>query len=119
MQRRGAFGIGNRAAKRTRRDASRRALGSPIWLAVSLLASACGRRTPVDEVVYLADVAPVSPDPRFAVGSSDFKLSRLLYAPLVSVDDEELEPRMELAESVRALDDLHYEVTLRDARFSD
>ncbi len=59
-------------------------------------------------------------DPRFAVGAYDFKLSRLVYAPLVSVDTPTVEPKMELAESVAAISPTEYLVTLRpEARFSD
>jgi peptide/nickel transport system substrate-binding protein len=69
--------------------------------------------------VVLTEAPPISPDPRFAVGAYDFKVSRLLYAPLISVDNDTVEPKMELAESVRPLDDTHWEVALRIAHFSD
>jgi peptide/nickel transport system substrate-binding protein len=74
---------------------------------------------PADELVVLIEAPPATIDPRYVVGAYDFKVSRLVYAPLVSVDDQRLEPKMELAESVRASDPLTWEVTLREARFSD
>jgi peptide/nickel transport system substrate-binding protein len=74
---------------------------------------------PDDELVVLIEAPPVTVDPRFNVGAYDFKVSRLIYAPLVSVDDQSVEPKMELAESVRVIDPLHWEVKLRDAHFSD
>jgi peptide/nickel transport system substrate-binding protein len=50
----------------------------------------------------------------------DFKLSRLVYAPLVSVDTPQVEPKMELAESVERISPTEYVVTVREgARFSD
>lgn len=75
---------------------------------------------PDDELVVLVEAPPQSPDPRHAVTAYDFKLLRLMYAPLVSVDDEHVEPRMELAEYVRPLDARTWEVKLREGvRFSD
>jgi peptide/nickel transport system substrate-binding protein len=74
---------------------------------------------PDDTLVLLIESAPVSPDPRFALGAYDFKLARLLYAPLVSVDNPRVEPQLELAESVTPVDDTHWEIVLREARFSD
>src|SRR5205814_1214621 len=93
----------------------------PLGLALIVgLAGGCGaRRVPADELVFLTEMPATLIDPRFAVSAYDWKLSRLVYAPLVSVDDAAIEPHMELAESVRALDDTHWEVALREARFSD
>jgi peptide/nickel transport system substrate-binding protein len=101
-----------------RRNASKRTLALPVLAAV-LLAGCRAGRVPDDELVVLVEAPPQSPDPRHAVSAYDFKTLRLMYAPLVSVDDEHVEPRMELAESVRALDERTWEVTLRAARFSD
>jgi peptide/nickel transport system substrate-binding protein len=98
-------------------NASSPSLRLPIC---ALLLAACGAgRVPRDELVVLTPEPPTSIDPRFAVSAYDSKVSRLVYAPLVSVDDQQLEPRMELAESVRALDERRWEVVLRAARFSD
>jgi peptide/nickel transport system substrate-binding protein len=59
-------------------------------------------------------------DPRYAVTSNDTKISRLVAAPLVSVDQPTLEPRLELAQAVDAVDPLTWDVTLRPGvRFPD
>jgi peptide/nickel transport system substrate-binding protein len=70
-------------------------------------------------LVVLTETAPVSIDPRFVSGAYDFKLSRLVYAPLVSVDNDTLEPKMELAESVLPSSPTEWDVTLKEAQFSD
>jgi len=73
--------------------------------------------------VVLIETPPVSIDPRYCIGGYDFKVSRVAYAPLVSVDTTTLEPQMELAASVRptvtAAGGNDWEIILRDARFSD
>lgn len=74
---------------------------------------------PPDELVVLVENPAQSPDPRWAITAHDLKLQRLLYAPLVSVDNQRVEPKMELAERVTPLDDTHWEVVLREAQFSD
>ncbi|MFI5290393.1 MAG: ABC transporter substrate-binding protein, partial [Polyangia bacterium] len=114
---------------KTRGNASRASGRLPILstlivvagaVAVTLPLGSCRpHRVPKDELVVLIESPPHSPDPRYALSAYDFKLGRLLYAPLVSVDDLTVEPKMELAKSVRALDATHWEVVLRDARFSD
>jgi peptide/nickel transport system substrate-binding protein len=76
-------------------------------------------RVPNDELVVLIEQPPLSPDPRFSVSSYDFKIGRLLYAPLVSVDNQTVEPKMELAASVRSTDGLRWQIELRPAHFSD
>jgi peptide/nickel transport system substrate-binding protein len=57
-------------------------------------------------------------DPRYVLGAYDYKIGRLVYASLVSVDTPNLEPKMELAESVVS-DGNDWVITLREARFSD
>jgi len=86
-------------------------------LALGLAACGAGR-VPDDEVVVLLEQPPVSIDPRFCIQASDFKVSRMVYAPLVSTDTQTLEAKMELAESVVSVGN-DWEITLRDARFSD
>src|SRR5207244_2021127 len=77
-------------------------------------------RVPDDELVVLITDPAKTLDPRFAVGAYDFKLSRLVYAPLVSVETPTVEAKMELAEKVDPLSPLEYVVTIRaGARFSD
>jgi peptide/nickel transport system substrate-binding protein len=68
--------------------------------------------------VVLIETPPVSIDPRFVVQASDYKVSRMVFAPLVSTDTLTLEPTMELAESVTPAGN-DWEIVLRDARFSD
>jgi peptide/nickel transport system substrate-binding protein len=88
-------------------------------LALACLVGGCNpARVPKDELVVLMEAPPNTLDPHFAISSYDFKLSRLVYAALVSADTPTLELEMVLAESIapRGLD---WVVTLRDARFSD
>ncbi len=86
---------------------------------LALLAGGCGAgRVPDDELVVLIEQPPVSIDPRYCIQASDFKVSRMVYAPLVSTDTQTLELKMELAESVRSVGN-DWEITLRDAKFSD
>lgn len=97
------------------------------WLLFSGLA--CQRlRVPQDELVVLIEQPPKNIDPRYTTTSYDHKLSYLAYARMVSVDDDTLEPRLELAERVQVLPtetagphagQLRFEITLRAAKFSD
>jgi peptide/nickel transport system substrate-binding protein len=68
--------------------------------------------------VVLIEQPPNSIDPRWCISGYDFKVSRLVYAPLVSVDNARLEPQFELAEDMHNVGN-DWEITLRDARFSD
>lgn len=106
-------------AARRARDAQ----AGRCWLLLGALLALSGcsaGRVPRDELVVLIESPPQTLDPRYAVTAYDFKLSRLVYTPLVSVDNQALEPRMELAESVEAVSPTEYLVTLRpDVRFSD
>ena len=87
--------------------------------------TSCGSgRVPDDTLVVLIEMPPISIDPRYAVSSYDFKIGRLVYAPLVSTDTETTDLQMELAESVVPSPTTpdggnDWIVTLRDARFSD
>jgi peptide/nickel transport system substrate-binding protein len=100
---------------------SRRLLALPLLLLA--VASCHVGRVPDDELVVLIETPPVSIDPRYCIGGYDFKVSRMVYAPLVSTDTPNLEPKMELAASVRpsvtAAGGNDWEIVLRDARFSD
>src|SRR5262249_925448 len=93
-----------------------------IGLALALLA-ACGgrtRRTPDDTLVWVLEASVKELDPRYSQSSHETKISRLIAAPLVSVDQPSMEPVMELAESVVPVDDVPWDVTLRPGqRFSD
>jgi peptide/nickel transport system substrate-binding protein len=79
----------------------------------------CGSgRVPDDELVVLIEQPPQSIDPRWCISGYDFKVSRLVYAPLISVDNDRLEPQFELASDMHNVGN-DWEITLRDARFSD
>jgi peptide/nickel transport system substrate-binding protein len=103
---------------RTRRNASRAFARLPLWLALGIVAGCNPAKVPKDELVVLLESPPVSIDPRSNVTASDFKISRMVYEPLVSVDTTTLEPQFELAESV-VPDGTNWVITLRDARFSN
>ncbi len=77
-------------------------------------------RTPPDTLVVLFESAARTTDPRHAASSYDAKVSRLVAPGLITVDSEDMAPRLELAERIDEIDPLTYEVTVRaDARFSD
>jgi len=96
---------------------SRRSLGLPV---LALVLAACGAgRVPDDELVVLIEQPPVSIDPRYCLQSYDYKVSRMVYAPLVSTDTQDLTEKMEIAESVVPVGN-DWQITLRDGiRFSD
>lgn len=105
-----------------------RFFAASAWiLGLLLLMSSTGcrrHRIPTEELVVLIEQPPRNIDPRYATTSYDFKLAYLSYARLVSVDDDALRPKLELAErievvSVSAAQGMTLEVTLRDAQFSD
>lgn len=59
-------------------------------------------------------------DPRYVGDAYGLKLSRLLYASLVTIDPRTLMPRPDLAEQVSMEDALHYRVRLKpNLRFAD
>jgi len=91
-------------------------LGVAAWVA------GCGstQRTKADELVILIEATVEDLDPRFAASGYAIKISRLVAAPLVSLNTKDMRPKMELAESVVQPDPRSYVVTLRpEARFSD
>jgi len=105
-------------------------LARAAWLALVLalvgLGAGCVRqRVPSDELVVLIESPPRNIDPRYTTTSIDYKLAFLAYARLVDVDTDTLEPRFDLAEKVEPVPaggqgaPLRYEVTLREAHFSD
>ncbi len=89
------------------------------------MTTSCGSgRVPDDTLVVLIETPPLSIDPRYAINAYDFKIGRVVYAPLVSSDTATTDLQMELAESVVASPTTadggnDWLVTLRDARFSD
>ena len=74
---------------------SRQALAVTLGTIVAALifgAVGCKRaRVPRDELVFLMEQPAATIDPRYAVGAYDFKIGRLVYAPLVSVDTATLD----------------------------
>jgi peptide/nickel transport system substrate-binding protein len=78
------------------------------------------RRTADDTLVMLIESPMTTSDPRYALTNYDAKLSRLVAPGLISVDTPSTEPRLELAASVDRVNDMIYDVTIRDdATFSD
>ncbi len=89
---------------------------------VAAIAVSCGstQRTKPDELVILIEASVEDLDPRFAASGYAIKISRLVAAPLVSLNTRDTRPRMELAESVVQPTPRTYVVTLRSgAKFSD
>ncbi len=59
-------------------------------------------------------------DPRYAISNWDGKLTKLVNPGLTAVDTETLEPRLELASKLTAVDPLTWDVEVRaDAKFPD
>ena len=93
-----------------------------VALFAAFLVCGCrgGDRPPPDALVVLLEAAPRSIDPRFATSDYDVKLSRLVFAGLVTNDTHDGRPELDLAESITPLDGRTYHVELRpDARFHD
>jgi peptide/nickel transport system substrate-binding protein len=91
-------------------------LGIAAWVA------GCGQtqRTGDQELVILIEASVEDLDPRFAASGYAIKISRLVAAPLVSLNTRNMHPKMELAQSVVQPNPHTYVVTLRPkARFSD
>jgi peptide/nickel transport system substrate-binding protein len=97
------------------------------WTALVLAGPVCAigcepttRRTPDDTVVVVIDSPMMTADPRAVLSSHDGKLTRLVAAGLTAVDTDSMEPRLDLASRIEAVDPLTIDVTVRDdARFSD
>lgn len=78
------------------------------------------RRTPDDTLVVVIEAPMKTTDPRYAIGSLDTKLTRLVGAGLTAVDTPDLEPRLDLAAKLEVVDPVTIDITLRDdAKFSD
>lgn len=111
----------------TKSPRSVRFFAAAVFLLSVVLLSLAGcrrQRVPMEELVLLIEQPPRNIDPRYATTSYDFKLAYLSYARLVSVDDDALRPKLELAEridvvSVSPEHGMTLEVTLRSAKFSD
>lgn len=91
-------------------------------LGIAVVVSGCWstQRTKPDELVILIEATVEDLDPRFAASGYAIKISRLVAAPLVSLNTRDTTLKMELAESVVQPNPRTYVVTLRPgARFSD
>ena len=79
----------------------------PQWFLFALLVvAACYREQPtpgtdLDRLVVLLDSAPRTLDPRFTIDATSMKVSRMVFSALVTVDNARLEPKPDLAESIR------------------
>ena len=96
-----------------------------LGVAGSALASGAGctaknRRTPDDTLVVLIPNLIKDLDPRFQIKSFDEKLSRLVAPGLTTIDRQDLEPALFLAESIELESPTRVRVRIRpDATFSD
>jgi peptide/nickel transport system substrate-binding protein len=92
-----------------------------ITLALVIVAACSGRRrTPDDTIVVAIETPMTTPDPRHDINKIDEKLTRLVCAGLTALDSPDMVPRLELAASVDRVDDLTWDVAIKDnAKFSD
>jgi peptide/nickel transport system substrate-binding protein len=94
-----------------------------LCLVLSLLSScAAGEKDALraDERIVIVPREIEELDPRFVGDAYGLKLSRMLYASLVTIDPRTLSPRPDLAEDVSMEDALHYRVRLKPGlRFAD
>jgi len=96
---------------------------------IGALVSGCEgktRRTPDDTLVVLVPTTIRDLDPRYVLGSTDGKLSKLVAPGLTSIDQPSLEPALELAASLEPVthndegEPIVWEAVVRkDARFGD
>lgn len=87
----------------------------PSWVKFVLLAlSGCtAGTTPGDAIEVLVPAAPATLDPRFTTDAVGMRISRLVHAGLVRLDEDSLEPRPYLAERLSWDGPLAMEITLR------
>lgn len=92
-----------------------------VSLAATVFGCADEAPSPSDNGLrVLLSGAPQELDPRFVGDATGLRVSRLIFASLVTIDPETLEVVPDLAEDVRVVDDVTYEVRLRPSlRFSD
>jgi len=97
--------------------------GRGLALILCWAAASCAvktRRTPDDTLVVLIEDAIRDVDPRFAMTNYDTKVSRLVAPGLTTTDRPDMEPALELAESIEQLDEVTWDVVLKPGlRFSD
>lgn len=84
------------------------------------LACSRSRRTPDDTLVMLVDGKINSLDPRWAATNNDHKVAQLVVPGLTSVNQESMEPALDLASEIEQVSPTVWDVTVReDARFGD
>jgi len=78
-------------------------------MACLLLGAACSHEPALpgadsERLVMLLDDAPRNLDPRFAADSTSMRVSRLIFSSLITVDNAQLEPQMDLAAKMPEVD---------------
>ncbi len=102
------------------RTAALSAALAAIAVGLACASLATERQTPDDELIVLVPDEIRNLDPRFAITNYDTKVSRLVAPGLMTIDQPSLEPEPALAESIEEVDEVTWDVVLReDARFSD
>ena len=95
-------------------------LGCLGVMCISVSCTGRTRRTPDDTIVMLIETPVRDVDPRFARTNHDVKVSRLIAPGLTTVDQDSLEPKFALAESIERIDDRTWDIVIRrDAVFSN
>lgn len=105
-------------------SAQRRNFEGSRWLVALVLAlgSACSTRPerPADAAVVLIPRDPDELDPRFVADAYGLKISRLLYASLVTLDPQTARPVPDLAARIELTSPTEYRVELKPGlRFAD
>lgn len=108
----------NPRKRRARRLAGLAATLGLLALAWSMCPSTL-QAPPPEGLTVLLDGAPKGLDPRFATSDFSVKLSRLLFSSLVTIDNDNGEPELDLAQSLEHPDPLTYTFTLRQATWHD
>lgn len=114
-------GPSQRSARSASPRGGRGLSGGVFVLALAaLLGCARGERPSDDAVVVLLPRDVQELDPRLTGDAYGHKVSRLLFASLVTLNSETLAPELELAAGIDELDPITYRVRLREGlRFSD
>lgn len=96
-------------------------LGAPAFLLLVSLGAGCeGAVEDSKTTVMLLPREVRQIDPRFAADSVSLKVSRLLFASLITIDPQSLDAIPQLADRVVATSDVRYDVSLRpNLHFSD
>jgi peptide/nickel transport system substrate-binding protein len=92
---------------------SQRRVALALGLGLLLSCGTGAEPAPADALTVVLPRAPIELDPRFTGDAYGMKLSRLLFASLVTIDPQTLEVVPDLAEQVEVLSATRYRVTLR------